>query len=103
MNICLDIGFVQHSLAVPEILGYYNSRSLFQIRISTTPRPIIYITYHCTVSLMSRFKRKDRNLILLVLAVVLVVILWGPLMWLAKLAIFVIAVYVVYQLLRENL
>ncbi|MDI9615786.1 MAG: hypothetical protein QFX31_00220 [Methanothrix sp.] len=52
---------------------------------------------------MSRFKRKDRNLILLILAVILVIILWGPLMWLAKLAIFVIAVYVVYQLLRENL
>lgn len=52
---------------------------------------------------MCRFKRKDRNLILLILAVILVIILWGPLMWLAKLAVFVVAVYVVYQLLRENL
>ncbi|HOK57946.1 hypothetical protein [Methanothrix sp.] len=52
---------------------------------------------------MSRFKRRDRNLILLILAVILVMVLWGPLMWLAKLAVFVIAVYVVYQLLRENL
>lgn len=52
---------------------------------------------------MSRFKRNERNLILLILAVVLVIILWGPLMWLAKLAVFVIAVYVVYQLLKENL
>lgn len=52
---------------------------------------------------MSRFKKRDRNLILLVLAVILVLILWGPLMWLAKLAVFVIAVYVVYQLLKENL
>jgi len=42
-------------------------------------------------------------LILLILAVILVMVLWGPLMWLAKLAVFVIAVYVVYQLLRENL
>lgn len=52
---------------------------------------------------MSRFKRRDRNLILLILAVVLVMVLWGPLMWLAKLVVFVIAVYVVYQLLKENL
>jgi len=52
---------------------------------------------------MSRFKRNERNLILLILAVILVIILWGPLMWLAKLAVFVIAVYVVYQLLKENL
>lgn len=52
---------------------------------------------------MSRFKKKDKNLILLILAVILVIVLWGPLMWLAKLVVFVIAVYVVYQLLKENL
>ncbi|MBC7080532.1 MAG: hypothetical protein H5T42_08735 [Methanothrix sp.] len=52
---------------------------------------------------MSRFKKRDRNLILLILAVILVIVLWGPLMWLAKLVVFVIAVYVVYQLLKENL
>ncbi|ABK15454.1 hypothetical protein Mthe_1688 [Methanothrix thermoacetophila PT] len=66
-------------------------------------QPIIYITHQHIVSLMSRFKKRDRNLILLILAVILVIVLWGPLMWLAKLVVFVIAVYVVYQLLKENL
>ncbi len=52
---------------------------------------------------MRKFKKRDRNILLLLLAVIIVMILWGPVMLLAKLAVFVIAVYIVYQLLRENI
>ncbi len=52
---------------------------------------------------MRKFKKRDRNILLLLLAVIIVMILWGPVMLLARLAIFVIAVYIVYQLLRANI
>lgn len=48
-------------------------------------------------------ERSLKNLLLLVLAVIIVVILWNTIWFLAGLAIFVIVVYFVYQLLKGNL
>ena len=44
-----------------------------------------------------------KNLLLLVLAIIIVVALWRALWFLAGLAIFVVVVYFVYLLLKDNL
>ncbi|HOT06778.1 MAG TPA: hypothetical protein PLI05_02775 [Methanotrichaceae archaeon] len=49
-----------------------------------------------------RMKRRDRDILLLVLAAVLVIMLWGPIWYMIKLAVFVVAIYLVYQLLRAT-
>ncbi|OPX79194.1 MAG: hypothetical protein A4E45_00836 [Methanosaeta sp. PtaB.Bin039] len=55
------------------------------------------------LSLMKiRMKRRDRDILLLVLAAVLVIMLWGPIWYMIKLAVFVVAIYLVYQLLRAT-
>lgn len=45
-------------------------------------------------------KKRDRDILLLVLAVVLVAMLWGPIWFLAKLIGFIVVVFIVYQLLK---
>ncbi|HWQ18953.1 MAG TPA: hypothetical protein VN455_04190 [Methanotrichaceae archaeon] len=44
-----------------------------------------------------------RNLVLLVVAIVIVVVLWNTIRFLAGLAIFLIAVYIVYMFLKGKL
>jgi hypothetical protein len=48
-------------------------------------------------------ERSMKNLFLLVLAIIIVVILWHIIWFLAGIAIFAIVVYFVYQLLKGNL
>lgn len=48
-------------------------------------------------------ERSLKNLVLLVLAIIIVVILWNTIWFLAGIAVFAIVVYFVYQLLKGNL
>lgn len=48
-------------------------------------------------------ERSIKNLLLLVLAIIIVVVLWHTIWFLAGLAIFAIVVYFVYLLLKGNL
>ena len=48
-------------------------------------------------------ERSIKNLLVLVLAIIIVLVLWRTIWFLAGLAIFAIVVYFVYQLLKGNL
>jgi hypothetical protein len=48
-------------------------------------------------------ERSMKNLLVLVLAIIIVLVLWRTIWFLAGLAIFAIVVYFVYQLLKGNL
>lgn len=45
-------------------------------------------------------KKKYRDILLLVLAVILVAMLWGPIWFLGKLVAFIVVVFIVYSLLK---
>jgi hypothetical protein len=48
-------------------------------------------------------EKSAKNLVLLVLAIIIVILLWRAIWFLAGLLVFVVIVYVVYQLLRGTL
>ncbi|NYT01692.1 MAG: hypothetical protein GKC10_02900 [Methanosarcinales archaeon] len=49
-----------------------------------------------------RLKRRDQNILLMLAAVVIVALLWGPLWFLAQLLLFAAVVYFVYQILKDR-
>ncbi len=46
---------------------------------------------------------REKNLILILLAVLAALILWNTFWWLARIALFVVIVYIIYLVLREYL
>jgi hypothetical protein len=48
-------------------------------------------------------ERSMKNLLLLVLAIIIVIVLWHTIWFLAGLIVFAVVVYFVYQLLKGNL
>jgi hypothetical protein len=46
---------------------------------------------------------REKNLILILLAVLVALVLWNTFWWLARIALFVVIVYIIYLALREYL
>ena len=46
---------------------------------------------------------REKNLILILLAVLAALVLWNTFWWLARMALFVVIVYIIYLVLREYL
>ena len=46
---------------------------------------------------------REKNLILILLAVLVALVLWNTFWWLARIALFVVIVYIIYLVLREYL
>ena len=46
---------------------------------------------------------REKNLILILLALLAALILWNTFWWLARIALFIVIVYIIYLVLREYL
>ena len=46
---------------------------------------------------------REKNLILILLAVLVALVLWNTFWWLARIALFVVIVYIIYLVLKEYL
>ena len=46
---------------------------------------------------------REKNLVLVLLAVLVALVLWNTFWWLARIALFVVVVFIIYQVLKEYL
>jgi hypothetical protein len=46
---------------------------------------------------------REKNLVLILLAILVGLILWGTFWWLARIALFIVIVFIIYQVLKEYL
>ncbi|MDD1739336.1 MAG: hypothetical protein LUQ30_00555 [Methanothrix sp.] len=46
---------------------------------------------------------REKNLILILLALLAALVLWNTFWWLARIALFIVIVYIIYLVLREYL
>jgi len=46
---------------------------------------------------------REKNLVLILLAILAALILWGTFWWLVRIALFVVIVFIIYQVLKEYL
>jgi multidrug resistance efflux pump len=44
---------------------------------------------------------REKNLVLILLAILVALVLWGTFWWMVRLALFIVIVYVIYLVLRE--
>jgi hypothetical protein len=44
---------------------------------------------------------REKNLVLILLAILVALILWGTFWWLLRVALFIVIVYIIYLVLRE--
>ncbi|MDD1761928.1 MAG: hypothetical protein LUQ59_06805 [Methanothrix sp.] len=44
---------------------------------------------------------REKNLVLILLAILVALVLWGTFWWMVRLALFVVIVYIIYLVLRE--
>jgi hypothetical protein len=70
--------------------------SYYQLRQSAIMHRRIFNAPHSSVS-------REKNLVLILLAILVTLILWNSFWLLFRVAIFAVIVYVIYQLLRQHL
>jgi hypothetical protein len=46
---------------------------------------------------------REKNLVLILLAVLAALVLWNTFWWLARIALFIVIVFIIYQVLKEYL
>ena len=44
---------------------------------------------------------REKNLVLILLAILVALVLWGTFWWMVRLALFIVIVYIIYLVLRE--
>ena len=44
---------------------------------------------------------REKNLVLVLLAILVALVLWGTFWWMVRLALFIVIVYIIYLVLRE--
>jgi len=44
---------------------------------------------------------REKNLVLILLAILVALVLWGTFWWIVRIALFIVIVYIIYLVLRE--
>lgn len=44
---------------------------------------------------------REKNLVLILLAILVALVLWGTFWWMVRIALFIVIVYIIYLVLRE--
>jgi hypothetical protein len=73
------------------------------IGILMEQRERVIYSERIALSMRRKFVRRNRDLVLLALAIIIVIILWNFMGMLAEIALFAIAVYLVYSVLKYRL